>query len=154
MNIIELNERQNLSADTKTNRIYIQLGELLNQLRKRNLPENIIESVNQDIEVVNAASLIGNDFRKLVKQKQNKIIKLLEKDLKVVPKNYYRNMWLALGMSVFGLPIGVAFGASIGNMGLLGVGLPIGMAIGALVGSKMDKKALEEGRQLNIEIKY
>jgi len=154
MNIIELNERQNLSADTKTNRIYIQLEELLNQLRKRNLPENIIESVNQDIEVVNAASLIGNDFRKLVKQKQNKIIKLLEKDLKVVPKNYYRNMWLALGMSVFGLPIGVAFGASIGNMGLLGVGLPIGMAIGALVGSKMDKKALEEGRQLNIEIKY
>ena len=154
MNIIELNERQNLSADTKTNRIYIQLEELLNQLRKRNLPENIIESVNQDIEVVNAASLIGNDFSKLVKQKQNKIIKLLEKDLKVVPKNYYRNMWLALGMSVFGLPIGVAFGASIGNMGLLGVGLPIGMAIGALVGSKMDKKALEEGRQLNIEIKY
>jgi len=154
MNIIELKERQNFSADTKTNRIYIQLGELLNQLSKRNLPENIIESVNQDIEVVNAASLIGNDFRKLVKQKQNKIIKLLEKDLKVVPKNYYRNMWLALGMSVFGLPIGVAFGASIGNMGLLGVGLPIGMAIGALVGSKMDKKALEEGRQLNIEIKY
>jgi len=154
MNIIELKERQNFSADTKTNRIYIQLGELLNQLRKRNLPENIIDSVNQDIEVVNAASLIGNDFRKLVKQKQNKIIKLLEKDLKVVPKNYYRNMWLALGMSVFGLPIGVAFGASIGNMGLLGVGLPIGMAIGALVGSKMDKKALEEGRQLNIEIKY
>ena len=154
MNIIELKERQNFSADTKTNRIYIQLGELLNQLRKRNLPENIIDSVNKDIEVVNAASLIGNDFRKLVKQKQNKIIKLLEKDLKVVPKNYYRNMWLALGMSVFGLPIGVAFGASIGNMGLLGVGLPIGMAIGALVGSKMDKKALEEGRQLNIEIKY
>lgn len=154
MNIIELKERQNFSTDTKTNRIYIQLGELLNQLRKRNLPENMIESVNQDIEVVNAASLIGNDFRKLVKQKQNKIIKLLEKDLKVVPKNYYRNMWLALGMSVFGLPIGVAFGASIGNMGLLGVGLPIGMAIGALVGSKMDKKALEEGRQLNIEIKY
>ena len=119
MNIIELKERQNFSTDTKTNRIYIQLGELLNQLRKRNLPENIIDSVNQDIEVVNAASLIGNDFRKLVKQKQNKIIKLLEKDLKVVPKYYYRNMWLALGMSVFGLPIGEAFGASIGNMGYL-----------------------------------
>ena len=71
----------------------------------------------------------------------------------MVPKNYYRNMWLALGMSVFGLPIGVAFGASIGNMGLLGVGLPIGMAIGTLVGSQMDKKALKESRQLNIEIK-
>jgi len=154
MNIIELKERQDLSADTKTNRMYIQLGEFLNQLHKKNLTQNIIESINQDIEEVNAASLTGNDFRKLVKQKQTKIIKLLEKDLKVVPKNYYRNMWLALGMSVFGLPLAVAFGASIGNMGLLGVGLPIGMAIGTLVGSRMDKKALEEGRQLNIEIKY
>ena len=154
MNIIELKERQDLSADTKTNRIYIQFGEFLNQLRKKNLPQNIIESVNQDIEEINASSSTGDDFRKLVKQKQTKIIKLLEKELKVVPKNYYRNMWLALGMSVFGLPLGVAFGVSIGNIGLLGVGLPIGMAIGSAIGSGMDKKALEEGRQLNIEIKY
>jgi hypothetical protein len=90
----------------------------------------------------------------LIKQKQTKIIKLLEKELKIVPKNYYRNIWLAVGMSVFGLPIGVAFGVSIGNMGLLAIGLPIGMAIGTLVGSRMDKKAFEENRQLDIEIKY
>ena len=62
-------------------------------------------------------------------------------------------MWLALGMSTFGIPIGVAFGLSIGNIALLGAGLPIGMAIGLVVGSKMDKKAFEEGRQLNIELK-
>lgn len=154
MNIIELKERQDLSDDTKTNRIYIHLGEFLNQLRKKNLPQNIITSVNQHIEELNAASFTANDFRKLVKQKQTKIIKLLVKELKIVPKNYYRNIWLAVGMSVFGLPIGVAFGASIGNMGLLGIGLPIGMAIGTLVGSRMDKKAFQEGRQLNIEIKY
>ncbi|MEO7978023.1 hypothetical protein [Flavobacterium sp.] len=133
--------------------MYIQFGEFLNQLRKKSLPQNIIGSVNQDIEELNATSFTADDFRKLIKQKQAKIIKLLEKELKIVPKNYYRNIWLALGMSAFGLPIGVAFGVSIGNMGLLGVGLPIGMAIGTLVGSRIDKKAFEEGRQLNIEIK-
>jgi hypothetical protein len=154
MNIIELKDRQNLSDDSKLSRIYIQFGELLNQLRKKNLPPSIIERVNQDIEELNTKSFTANDFRKLIKQKQTKIIKQLEKELKIVPKNYYRNIWLAVGMSVFGLPIGVAFGVSIGNMGLLAIGLPIGMAIGILVGSRMDKKAFEENRQLDIEIKY
>jgi hypothetical protein len=39
-------------------------------------------------------------------------------------------------------------------MAFLGVGLPIGMAIGLAVGTGMDKKALAEGRQIDIEIKY
>ena len=78
---------------------------------------------------------------------------MTEKELKIVPKNYYRNLWMVLGMSAFGLPLGVAFGLSLGNIGLLAIGLPIGMAIGTLVGSKLDKKALESGKQLDIELK-
>jgi hypothetical protein len=38
-------------------------------------------------------------------------------------------------------------------MGLLAIGLPIGMGIGIAVGTSMDKKAMNEGRQLDIEIK-
>jgi hypothetical protein len=56
-------------------------------------------------------------------------------------------------MTSFGLPLGVAFGISIGNIGLLGLGLPIGMAIGLAVGTSMDKKAAAEGRQLAFEVK-
>jgi hypothetical protein len=153
MNIIELKERQNISDNIKLNRIYVQFGELLKELRKKDLPQKIIESINLDIEELNSTSLTSNDFSKLTKHKQTKIIKVIEKELKIVPKNYYRNIWLALGMSAFGLPIGVAFGLSVGNMGLLAIGLPIGMAIGMAVGSRMDKKAFEESRQLNIEIK-
>ena len=78
---------------------------------------------------------------------------MTEKELKIVTKNYYRNLWMVLGMSAFGLPLGVAFGLSLGNIGLLAIGLPIGMAIGTLVGSKLDKKALESGKQLDIELK-
>ena len=154
MNIIELKERKNISDNIKLNRIYVQFGELLKELDKKDLPVKSIESINQDITELNSISLVSANFSKLIKQKQTKIIKVIEKELKIVPKNYYRNIWLAVGMSAFGLPIGVAFGLSVGNMGLLAIGLPIGMAIGIAVGSKMDKKAFEEGRQLNIEVKY
>jgi predicted RND superfamily exporter protein len=154
MNIIELKERQNISDNIKLNRIYVQFGELLKELDQKELPHKIIESINQDVEELNATNLINNELKKLVKDKQTKIIKLVEKELKFVPKNYYRNIWLALGMTIFGLPFGVALGLGTGNMGLLGAGLPIGMIIGIAVGAGMDKKALEERRQLNIEIKY
>jgi len=154
MNIIELKERENISDDIKLSRIYVQLGELLKSLKKKELTPEIIKSINRDIEELNSSSLTSNELIKLVKLKQTKIIKVVEKELKIVPKNYYRNLWLILGMSVFGIPIGVTFGTSVGNMGLLGIGLPIGMGIGIVVGSGMDKKAFKEGRQLDIEIKY
>lgn len=77
---------------------------------------------------------------------------MLEKELKIVPQKYYTKLWLALGMSVFGIPLGVAFGMSIGNLGLIPASLPMGMGIGAMVGAGMDKKALQEGRQLALEI--
>ena len=153
MSIIELKERQNISDNMKLSRIYDQLGELLKELKKKELPHKIIQSVNQDIEELNNTTHTGNELRKLVKQKQTKIIKLVEKELKITPKNYYRSLWFVLGMSLVS-GIGVCFGISIGKMGLLGIGVPIGMVIGIAVGAAMDKKAFEEGRQLDVEIKY
>ena len=69
-------------------------------------------------------------------------------------KNHYRNTWLALGMAAFGIPLGVAFGMSLRNLAFLGIGLSIGLAIGIAVGTGMDKKAFEEGRQMDLEIKH
>jgi hypothetical protein len=154
MSIIELEEKEGITENVKLNRIYVQFQEFLKELRKKELPHKIIEFVNQDIEDLNSTSLLGNELRKLVKQKQEKIIKLLEKELKIVPKDYYQNFWLALGMCVFGIPLGVVLGTSLENMGLLGIGIPIGLAIGSVLGSRMDKKASEEGRQLDVKIKY
>ena len=152
MNIIELKERQDISGDIKLSRVYDQLGELLKELKTKALPDKIIDSINQDIEELNATTIAGKELSRLVKQKQTKIIKLVEKELKIIPKNYYRSLWLAFGMSL-GVCIGVAFGISIGNLAFLGLGLPIGLGIGIAVGTAMDKKAFDEGRQLNIEIK-
>ncbi|WP_322548954.1 hypothetical protein [Flavobacterium psychraquaticum] len=153
MTIKELNIRQDISTDNKLNRIYTQFNELLNELRKKELNENVEISINESINNLNSSTLSGTQLTKLVKQKQTAILKQVEKEQKIVPKNYYRTMWMLFGMSGIGLPIGVAFGLSIGNIGLLGLGLPIGMAIGLVIGMSLDKKALNDGRQLNIEIK-
>jgi hypothetical protein len=151
---VDLKNRPDVSDDKKLSNIYHQLGVLLLELQKKDLPGDVVSAINKSVEQINESVLAGNQLRKLVKQKQTTILKLVEKACKIVPKNYYRNMWMLLGFSTFGLPIGVIFGLSMGNIGLLATGLPIGMAIGATVGASMDKKTLNEGRQLQVEIKY
>lgn len=152
MNIIELNKKPNISENSKSYKPFTQFGALLDELRKRELPENIISTINSSIEKINAIDGEDKDLNKIIKQQQTVITKQLEKELKIVPKNYYRTIWMLLGFTAFGLPLGVAFGLSVGNIGLIGIGLPIGMVIGALAGMSMDKKALAEGRQLAIEL--
>lgn len=153
MELVALKDNENVRGDIKLNSIYTQFGELIKEVEKKELTPKIIESVNKDVEEINSTSLTGKELRNLVKQKQNRILEQLGKEMKVVPKNHYRNLWLVLGMSAFGLPIGLAVGLAVGNIGLLAIGLPIGMGIGVAVGSAMDKKAFSEGRQLEIEIK-
>lgn len=154
MEIIELNQKPGIDTNVKLKEAYVQFESLLFELRKKDLPEGLVRSINQDIEALNSTSISGEAMRKIIKKTQTKMIKLLEKELKLVPKNYYRNLWLALGMTAFGLPIGVAFGTILGNMAFLGIGLPMGLALGLAIGSGMDNKAFKEGRQLDVEIKY
>ena len=154
MIIIKLNDRQNIAGDSKLSKLYTQFAALLKELKTKQLTISVIDAINKAVEEINTSALDGNELKKLVKQKQTAILKQLEKELKIVPKKYYQGLWMAFGMSSIGLPIGVAFGLSVGNIGLLGIGLPIGLGIGALVGVRKDKKALAEGRQLDVEIKY
>jgi hypothetical protein len=153
MNIIELNNAQKISSTKKLVTIYEQFDNLLSELRKHDLPIHIKEVINSYINEINTSTLTGSDFIKLVKLKQSSILKQIEKELKIVPKNYYRNIWMVIGMSGIGMPVGVAFGLSMGNIALLGLGFPIGMAVGMAVGASLDKKAIQQGKQLNIEIK-
>jgi len=152
MNTINLKERNDLKSNLKLKNSYAQFEALLSELQKKELPDSITLYINEEVSSLNELPT-NTELLKSIRKKQTKIIQLVEKQVKIVPKNYYRNMWLAVGMSAFGLPLGVAIGLSLGNIGLLGIGLPIGMAIGAAVGSGMDKKAFKEGRQLDIEIK-
>ncbi|MDI1322971.1 MAG: hypothetical protein PSV36_09490 [Algoriphagus sp.] len=127
---------------------------LLEEMKSRNLPKSIIEFTNQELLLIDGASSNEKTFAKQLKKSQTLILKLLEKELKIVPKNYYLTIYMSLGMAAFGIPIGVAFGLSLGNLAFLGIGLPIGMAIGTAIGTAKDSKAKASGNQLEVEIIY
>lgn len=152
MKIHEINQKTDIEQNVKLQAAYVQIEKLLSELHKRDLPDEVAVAINQEIEAINTSSFSAGDLRKTIKNKQTKILKLLEKEVKLVPINYYRNLWFGFGMAILGLPLGVVFGLSLGNMAYLGIGLPIGMVIGMAIGEGMDKKAIEEGRQLDIKI--
>ena len=152
MKINSLKPRPEISNKPKLQKVYTQFEKLIDELKAIALPEKITVFINASIDELNLIS--HEKLRSQTKKKQSKIITLIEKELKIVPINHYRNTWMAIGMSAFGVPLGVALGASLGNMGFIAIGIPIGMAIGLSVGTSMDKKAQEEGRQLNMEVKF
>jgi hypothetical protein len=154
MKIIELNSNLDLEINNRLSGKYEQFNQIILELRKKDLPDGLVLSINQDIDEINSLVCSELDFIKIIVKKQNRILKMLEKELKLVPKNYYRNLWLGLGMAAFGVPMGVAFSSILGNMAFLSLGIPFGFVIGLSIGISMDKKACEEGRQLDLEINH
>jgi len=151
MEILELHKKSDQSV--KLTRKYLAFERLIAELKKMEPPVTIVNAMNSEIELIN--HFYGSDTG-LINQlagAQKRILKLLEKQLKIVPKNHYLNLWMVLGMSAFGVPLGVVWGTASGNMANLGIGLPIGMAIGIAVGAALDVKARREGRQLDLDLK-
>lgn len=153
MEIKELIERPEIDQDSKLNTAYSLLKNLLSELRKREIPIEILNSINQEIDKLNGFSGSDKELLKQVRNSQSLILSLVKKELGLVPKGHFQTMWMAMGMATFGIPFGVVFGLTLGNMAFFGIGIPIGMSIGLAIGAGMDKKAQEEGRQLDIEIK-
>jgi len=151
--IQKLIQRPDFAGDKRFDAVFWQAVRLTDLLRSREIPDHIVEKINTHISTINAFPGQSREITKMIRNFTSSTITLLEKELKLVPENYYQNQWLAIGMAAFGIPLGVAFGTSLGNMAYLGIGLPLGLAIGMAVGSGMDKKAAAEGRQLDLDLK-
>jgi len=132
---------------------YTCFENLIAELQGKDLPEAIVAKINTDIEKISGVTGGHKELSKQLRKSQRIILQLLAKELKLVSKGHYRNQWMAVGMGAFGVPLGVAFGVAMDNLGLLGIGIPIGMAIGIGVGTRMDTKAKEAGLQLEVELK-
>lgn len=154
MEINQLYSKENIEKAYKLKDRFLSLSELLAALRQKSIPAEQAEKINRHVDSVNKFSGTNQEFSKKISTEQKSILKIVINELKIVPVNYYRNLWTALGMSAFGIPFGVVFGLLVGNMAFLAIGLPIGMGVGVVLGSNMDKKAATEHRQLDVVIKY
>jgi adenine/guanine phosphoribosyltransferase-like PRPP-binding protein len=154
MIIIDLDVHKHSSKSAKTSKYLSQLATMLDDLRNRDLSESLVEAINKEVNAINTTEKTDYAFYKLVVAKYQLLIKLIEKEVKLVPISYYRNLWMVVGMSAFGLPFGLALSLALGGFSFLGIGIPIGMAIGIGVGKGMDNKAKDEGRQFDFEIMY
>ncbi len=147
-----LQKRQEIEQSKKLKSSFNRLDHLLRELNSREIPDDITEAINWQVNTINDYSGKGKELGKIILKAQADILLIIEKQLKLIPKNHYLMRWMAIGMSVFGIPLGVTFGIMLGNMAFLAIGIPIGMVLGMAIGSGMDKKAQNEGRQLNFNV--
>ncbi len=150
----EIDKKENIEENKKLVAKIVRLNKLFSELRKNKITDDVVSKLNEYIDEINSFPGTNRMLLKKLRSMQPKILGLLEKELKLVPKNYYRDKWLAIGLSVFGVSFGIAIGTALGNMAFLGIGIPIGMVMGMGVGTSLDKKAFAEGRQLDVEMKY
>lgn len=132
---------------------YLFLQKLLSELQDRELPPEVIFDINLQISRLNAVDDNHNKLNFYFKLVRRKVLKKLSDDLDLVPKNYYRNLWLSLGSIVFGLPLGVIFSILLNNTTFIAIGLPFGLLLGIVVGLEMDRKAIENNNQLELKLK-
>ncbi|MFC5627278.1 hypothetical protein [Algoriphagus winogradskyi] len=148
MSLTPLTSRPSFEENPKLAKAANNLSTLLSAIEFKSIPDEQEQKINEIITGVNNFPGPDPELLKQIKSAQAAILKILENELGLVAKNHYQLQWLVLGMATFGIPLGVVFGISLGNLAFLGIGLPIGMAIGIAVGSSKDKQANEEGRQL------
>lgn len=153
MNLFQLQPKQTDSMpDDKLTQAYNRLQSILKIAQIKPLSEVATNKINDKIKALNSSTKINGALYRLITLTENEIVDIIEQDVKVVPVGYYSKRWLAIGMSAFGISLGVIIGLITKNMAFLGIGLPIGLGIGAIIGRQMDSKAALEGRQYEITV--
>ena len=144
--IENLKNRAELSQNKKYVKASSKMQELIIALNKKEIPEEFIGTINEDIKKLN--SFFGTDKQviKLLKKTTAKILKFVDTKLKLVSKHHYRSIGMVMGM-LFGPIVTLPFDA----LGYSGLGMILGMAIGIAIGTNLDAKAAKEGKQLDVE---
>jgi len=145
--IEELEKRRSEANDKKVDRSLCGMTQLIKALEQRDLPPSAINEELKKLKNILSSELSAKAINGLYRTIVNKILK----EHKLVTPKYYQNLWMVLGMTAFGMPIGVLVFTMTGNAAFISIGLPIGMPIGMAIGMQMDKKAREEGRALVFE---
>ncbi len=147
MNINKISLREEFKELPNVQKKVDNYNDLVEELNTRELPNTVIEKINDITDRINNSPI--KNLGTFIGSHLNKIQTILIKEAKLIPQNYYKNLWSIFGFTAFGIPIGMVLSHYKDNTALLGIGLPIGLLIGSFLGSHLDKKTQKEGRQLN-----
>lgn len=146
--LIHLLETSNdTETKTGTKRLLSQLTKIFSQLEQRNIDFQELEGFAQELQSVLSSSPYSLSRLSQIK---TRLTAHLKKEHGLTTKGYHQNLWMILGMTMFGVPLGMIFGFALDNFGLFAIGLPMGMPIGMGIGMAIDKKAQEAGTVLDI----
>jgi hypothetical protein len=151
MALLSVSHNPNHNPNPKFGEKLRTFNTLLDELKSRDLPLKTQDYINSQLISFNAKNISNPKLHKSICKLQTRILRHLEKELKIVPKGHYQQQWMALGMASFGITLGASLGMALGNMAYIAIGLPLGMVIGMGVGSRLDKKAADEKRQLQFK---
>ena len=79
MEIITLTRKSENIIDSQTQNIFIKFEDILSKLREINLPEEIIQNINQEIEKINLST--EKELAKNIETSQRNILRLLKQKL-------------------------------------------------------------------------
>lgn len=152
MKIICLPENRCVDGNPKVQKRINKLLFIIEALNQKQLPVETVRMLNDTISTLLDIDPRERGYSRAMYKVLVKVLEIVREKHQIVTKNYYRNYWMPIGMSVFGLPIGVAIGIAVDNMGYMGAMLPIGLVLGMAYGGQLDKKAIEENRVIDIEV--
>lgn len=153
LTIMPLQPRYSLEYRAGLYRRFRQLQRLLEELRGRPLSDPTIMLINQEIELLNTMPESGLAWSRQLKRTRRNILRIISRRMQLVPRYYYRNTWLGLGMAAFGLPLGLLLASSFDSMHFMALGLSLGTIVGYGLGVHLDQQAWEHGRQLDFELR-
>ncbi len=138
----DLLELKNGIDETKNKKLDL---ELLERIIKR-LHSFECEECKKYLKVINGQISILKQKHNAIDEKdikeynevKNKIISHLQKEHKLVTKDYYIGIYMSLGIT-----FGLIFGLSVFDN--IALGLPIGLSIGLAIGTAKDEEAKKKG---------
>jgi len=142
-----LAERADAADRRRMRSVCERAAQILRALDSRDHPESDVDDFVKRFRATLETDPRPGGVSKVV----SALLSHLEKEHGLVVPGHYREQWTGLGMAVFGVPLGVAFGTALGNMAYIGIGIPLGLAIGSSIGARKDSEAKREGRQLEVE---
>ncbi len=146
-----IQRKETAANDLKVKGAYDSYEKLIYSLSEKEIPENVNKVIEIEINEVNNFEGTNGELFIFIKKSQVTLLSVLKDELKIVAINHYRNHWMVLGLTVFGMPFGIIMSLLLGNFGYIGIGLAIGIPIGMAFGKQLDNKAAQEGRQLSFE---